>query len=189
MRQGSLQVARRRGRRSARGRRFLPLLRDASARGHGDDHAARARPASATRCGWRGAASGRRSRRGTSRWRSSSGRCAAALVTGNTVVAKPAPQTPRHRRARGRTGARGRRAGRCADPRARRAGGRRRAGRRHARRRRRLHRLDRDRQEDRPRAARRRCPPDRAADRGDRRDQRDDRRIRPRCPNRSSPTC
>ena len=40
-------------------------------------------------------ASGSPSRRGISRSRSSWGKCAAALVTGNTVVAKPAPQTPR----------------------------------------------------------------------------------------------
>ena len=63
------------------------------------------RPASATRCTSRGAACGRRSRRGISRWRSSSARPSAALVAGNTVVAKPAPQTPRDRALRGRAGA------------------------------------------------------------------------------------
>ena len=54
----------------------------------------RARPARATSCVIAAAASSSASARGISRWRSSSARSTAALVAGNTVVAKPAEQTP-----------------------------------------------------------------------------------------------
>ena len=111
------------------------------------------------------------------------GQTVAALVTGDTVVAQPAPQTPGSR-ACGRACACGRGAGRCAGARDRRAGGRRGADRGRAGRGRRVHRIDRDRGSgsrgrwsDDDRA-------DRAADRGDRRDQRDDRRLPPRLPSR-----
>ena len=126
----------------------------------------------------RAAAPGSASRRGTSRSPSSSARSAAALAAGNSVVAKPAPQTPRDRRAM--RSALAHDAGMPEDalvlavgrPRSGRG-----ADRRRPHRRRRLHRLDRDRQAHRAHAARRRRPADRAADRRDRRDQRDDRRF------------
>ncbi|MCR6660122.1 MAG: aldehyde dehydrogenase family protein [Asticcacaulis sp.] len=54
----------------------------------------RGRRASATNCASWGAASSPVFHRGTSRWPSSLGQITAALVTGNAVVAKPAPQTP-----------------------------------------------------------------------------------------------
>ena len=92
----------RRARRGARGGRFLPLLCRPGARAACSRSSFPGRPASATCCGWRGAASGSASRRGTSRSPSSSARSAAALAAGNSVVAKPAPQTPRDRRLCGR---------------------------------------------------------------------------------------
>jgi RHH-type proline utilization regulon transcriptional repressor/proline dehydrogenase/delta 1-pyrroline-5-carboxylate dehydrogenase len=59
--------------------------------GHEGD--ALARPARATSCAWWRAAPGFASARGTFRWRSSWARWR-ALATGNTVLAKPAEQTP-----------------------------------------------------------------------------------------------
>ena len=104
------------------------------------------------------------------------GQVMAALAAGNAVVAKPAEQTPlvaaeavrpvpprRHSRDR-------------AASRPRRRGGRRRPGRPSGRGRRRLHRLDRGRPDHQP-GARRQGRADRPADRGDRRDQRHDRRC------------
>ena len=136
----------------------------------------RGRPARATCCSCAAVASSSRYRRGIFRWRSSLGQVTAALMAGNAVVAKPAEQTPliaaeavrllhqagvpasalhlvpgdgTHRRGAGRAS-------------------------RH--RRRRLHRLDRGRAIDQP-DARRQGRPDRAADRGNRRHQCDDRRC------------
>jgi RHH-type proline utilization regulon transcriptional repressor/proline dehydrogenase/delta 1-pyrroline-5-carboxylate dehydrogenase len=50
-------------------------------------------------CGWKGAASGSASRPWNFRSPSSWGQVTAALVAGNTVIAKPAPQTPEIARA------------------------------------------------------------------------------------------
>ena len=84
----------RRARRSARGGRFLPLLCRPGARAASSRSSCPGRPASATSSGWRGAAPGSASRPGTSRSPSSSARSSAALAAGNSVVAKPASQTP-----------------------------------------------------------------------------------------------
>ncbi len=54
------------------------------------------------------------SARGTSRLRSSSGQVSAALAAGNSVLAKPAEQTPLIAHARGRAAARSRHSRRCA---------------------------------------------------------------------------
>jgi RHH-type proline utilization regulon transcriptional repressor/proline dehydrogenase/delta 1-pyrroline-5-carboxylate dehydrogenase len=101
------------------------------------------------------------------------GQVAAALVTGNTVLAKPAEQTPAIARRSRRAAACGRRAADALQllPGDRRDG-RRRAGRRAGHRGRGVHRLDRGRARHRP-GARRQGRPDRAADRRDRRHQRD----------------
>ena len=83
------------------------------------------------------------------------GQVAAALAAGNAVIAKPAEQTPLIAARAVGAAARGRRArGRAAAAARRRAVGRRGADRRPAHRRRLLHRLDRRRQGDRPRAGR-----------------------------------
>ena len=84
----------RRHRRGARGGRFLPLLRQPGAAAGCSPSSCRGRPASATCCGWRGAASSSASRPGTSRSPSSSARSPRRLAAGNAVVAKPASQTP-----------------------------------------------------------------------------------------------
>ena len=83
----------RRDRRGARGGRFLPLLRGAGARRTCSRSSCPGRPASATRCISRGAASGRRSRRGISRWRSSWGR-----PRRRWSRATPSSPSPRRRR-------------------------------------------------------------------------------------------
>ena len=105
---GSEEDDPRRARRGARGGRFLPLLCRPGARRTCSRSSCPGRPASATCCGWRGAASGSASRRGISRSPSSSARSSAALAAGNSVVAKPASQTPRDRRLCGRPRPRGR---------------------------------------------------------------------------------
>ena len=171
------QDARRRALRSPRGRRFLPLLcrrgpRSCSATAR----PCRDRPARAMCCELRG--------RGVfvaiSPWNFPLaiflGQVAAALMAGNAVVAKPAEQTPLIAAEAVRLL---HEAGVPAsalhlvpgDGNDRRGAG---GARRH--RRRRLHRLDRGRAVDQPHA-RRQGRPDRAADRGNRRHQRDDRRC------------
>ena len=104
------------------------------------------------------------------------GQVTAALVAGNTVVAKPAEQTPLIAAARRCAVARRRRAAECAASRSRRRRRWCKPRGRSARRRCRLHRLDRDRPRHQPRA-RREKRRDRAADRRDRRHQRHDRRC------------
>ena len=92
------QDARRCDRRSARGGGFLPLLRrcarDATSRGR---WRCPRRPAKRTSSRCTAAACSRASARGIFRWRSSPARSRAALAAGNAVVAKPAEQTPLHR--------------------------------------------------------------------------------------------
>ena len=105
------------------------------------------------------------------------GQIAAALVTGNTVLAKPAEQTPLiAARAVALLHEAGIPGGRAAASARRRPVGRRAADRRSAHRRRLLHRLDRGRPADRAPAGRDRRAR-RHADRRDRRAQRDDRRF------------
>ena len=142
------------------------------------------RPASATSSRCTGAASSPASAPWNFPLAIFTGQVAAALAAGNAVLAKPAEQTPLIAAAAVRllheAGVPGDvlhlLPGDGAD-------GRRGAGRRSAHRRRRLHRLDRDRPGDQPRAGRTRRP-DRAADRRDRRPERDDRRFHRRCPSR-----
>ena len=104
------------------------------------------------------------------------GQVTAALMAGNSVVAKPAEQTPLGRSRSGSPAARSRHARIRAASGARRRPYRRGADRASRHCRGRLHRLDRGRQIDQPHPCRE-GRPDRAADRGDRRHQRDDRRC------------
>ena len=77
-----------------RGNRLLPLLRRARPRTDADRSRYPARQASRTNCVLRAAAFSSASARGIFLWRYFGGQIAAALVAGNSVVAKPAEQTP-----------------------------------------------------------------------------------------------
>ena len=88
------QDARRCARRGARGHRLLPLLRGRGAHARWRRSRCPGRPAKPTSCAIAAAACSSASARGISRSRSFSARSTAALAAGNTVVAKPAEQTP-----------------------------------------------------------------------------------------------